>query len=84
MLVVNLDNIKRDDLYFCYSPNLYKFLKFIKFINPISSGIHRKKGTKFSVFIKTNELQDCLNEWKENKLSGVLAIPRIEGDVIDN
>ncbi len=82
MLAINLDNIDLKCLYFCYSPNLYKFLRFTKNIEPIHYGVHWSKGTKFTVFIKCEKLQICLTEWKENKENGVFAITKKVGDVI--
>jgi len=76
MICMNLDNIDKETLFFCYSPNLCEFIKLKTDLFPIYEGVHRKKGTKFIVFIKCDDLQNCLDEWKENKLKGIFAIPK--------
>jgi len=66
------------DFYFCYSKNLYKFLRFIKSIEPIDIKLDKKTNRKFSVFVKCDALQICLEEWKQNKELGKLVFPKTE------
>jgi len=77
MRVVNINEFSQDELFFCYSPNLYKFLRYKKDIEPIDIKVNRRTHKKYSVFIKSPELQNCLDEWKANKTNGIFAIRRI-------
>ena len=74
MLILNCKNISKTDLYYCYSPNLYKFLRFVKNIEPLKIGTHYRKATVFSVFYKSDNFKNCLGEWTDNKKNGIYAI----------
>jgi len=76
MKVVNTDVFNQDELFFCYSPNLYKFLRYKKDVEPIDIKVNRRTHKKYSVFIKSPELQTYLDEWKNNKINGDFAIRR--------
>ena len=80
MLVLNTDNINKKKLYPCYSSNLYKFLLYIKQIHPISIKVHYKTNKKFSLFVKTEELQNALTEWSNNKETNTLVFPKVGDD----
>lgn len=55
-----------NDLFFCYSINLYNFLKKDKQLNYILTGKHIKTDKQFWVFNKNQILLDALDEYKEN------------------
>lgn len=75
MLVINAEKIfSKYDLYFCYSPKLKKYLCNIKNISYISKGVNQDSGKSYWLFIRSDELVDCLKEWKENAENGVNAI----------
>ena len=82
MKVLNSDQVinpsDKQSFYNCYSRNLYKFLKYKKGIMEID--IRQNETTKkvYSVFIKCLELQNALDEWKQNKENGTLVFPKIE------
>jgi len=72
MKVDNWKELDEDKLFPCYSKNLYKFLRFHKKIIPIAIDTNKKNNKKFSVFVKGDELQKCLDEWAKNKEEGNL------------
>lgn len=78
MKIVDISKFNSDELFFCYSPNLYKFLRYKKDIMPIGIKVNQKTHKKYSIFVKSPDLQACLDEWKNNKITGKLAI---KGDV---
>lgn len=55
-----------NDLFFCYSINLYDFLKKEKQLSYILTGKHIKTDKQFWVFNKNKILLDALDEYKEN------------------
>lgn len=55
-----------NELFFCYSINLYNFLKKDKQLNYILTGKHIKTDKQFWVFNKNQILLDALDEYKEN------------------
>lgn len=82
MKITNIESVKKNIqtnqdtvFYYCYSPNLYKFLRWYKKIEPIDIGVHRITNKKYSIFIKCDILQKALIQWRQNKVTGNLAIP---------
>jgi len=51
--------------FYCYDPQLMKFLKFRKGINFICHGLHPKTLDPFWQFPKSDYLQACLNQWNQ-------------------
>ena len=81
---------KRDEVYYCGSRNLYRFLRYIKNIHeigikhvpkkshntdPPNKDIENIKYIKCYIFVKCQKLQECLLEWSENKVTGNLIFP---------
>lgn len=46
----------------------------MKDLHPIEVRVNNRTGKTYSVFVKGEQLQACLDEWKENKISGNLAV----------
>ena len=68
MFIRNIDDIDKNKLFYCKSPNLKRFLienHNIKYINK------KKNGFKYVwVFLKTEQLDIALSEWSQNKKDG--------------
>lgn len=80
MLILNEENLPKKKLYYCYSPPLNRWLKNVKNIFSIRSGIYKKpgefEGNAFEVYILCDELDRCLQEWTNNKINKTFAIVR--------
>ena len=80
MIIRNAEiNINPQNIYKCYSPLLCRFLEENKGIQHIFSGENNKNNKQYWLFIKTDELQQALKEWSENKSSGNLFFKREGG-----
>lgn len=67
MYVKNTEKeFSKDDLFFCYSPNLKKFLCKEKNIQYIAKGINSETKKTYWLFIKTDNLSLALTEWTNN------------------
>lgn len=66
MEVVNWKNMKKDDIYCCFSFPLYKFI-VAHGLEAIAKETHKKTGRTFSVFMKGEKLQALLTEWTANR-----------------
>lgn len=75
MFVANPEVIKQRKFY-CKSRNLKRFLCEIKNIRYISRKIDKKDGKIIWIFLKTNELDKALTEWRKNKETGNLAFSK--------
>ena len=75
MFVVNPETINEKKFY-CKSKNLKKFLCEIKNIKYISRQIDENDKKIVWIFLKTEELNKALLEWKKNKETGNLAFPK--------
>lgn len=64
----------KNDLYYCYSPKQKRFLCKNKNINYVARGIHNETGKTYWLFLKTNELANCLLEWSNNAKNNTKAI----------
>ncbi len=53
------------EFYYCYSTNLFKFLKMEKKINYNCSGLHEVTLRKFWQFKRDEELNQALVEYKQ-------------------
>jgi len=53
------------EYYYCYSTNLFKFLRLEKGFRYICSGLNEKTLRKFWQFERTEELGEALVEYKE-------------------
>lgn len=68
MKILNIKKMREKDLvYECYSQNLYKFLFLEKNIHPVDSFTHNTTKKMAWIFVKSERLQDALDEWKNNK-----------------
>ena len=56
---------KNEDFFYCYSPNLFKYLKMKKGINYICCGLNEKSFQKFWQFKRDEFLLRVLHEYKE-------------------
>jgi hypothetical protein len=57
----------QDNYFFCYSPNLYKHLKYNNNISYITKGINPSTKKTFWIFEKTDHLKQILNHWSLDK-----------------
>lgn len=60
-----MDNNRDSEFFYCYSTNLFKFLKMDKKINYICTGLHEKTMQKFWQFKTNGELIKSLAEYKQ-------------------
>jgi hypothetical protein len=75
MFAINAENeFGKDNLYYCYSPKLKKYLCKTKNISYIGKGINDETKRTYWLFIKTDELSKSLLEWSDNASKGVKAI----------
>jgi hypothetical protein len=64
MFVRNAENeFSKDDLFYCYSPKLKKFLCQVKNISYIGKGINSDTNKTYWLFIRNKELNISLDEW---------------------
>jgi len=75
MFVSNPESIKKEKFY-CKSKNLKRFLCEIKNIKYISRYVDKKDKKTVWIFLKTEELNNALAEWKNNKETGNLTFPK--------
>lgn len=68
--------IPKEDLYFCYSLNLHRFLKDDKEIYHINCGLNKKTNKMWFTYYKTDYLKECLKEWSLRKVTNNLYIVR--------
>ena len=59
--------MEQNDLFYCYSPKLKKFLTNTKNIRFLHQGINTSSNRSFWVFIRTDELGLALAEWTNTK-----------------
>lgn len=74
MFVVNPETIKEKKFY-CKSKNLKRFLCEIKKIPYISKSFNEESYKITWIFIKTQELDLALEEWRKRKETGDLVFP---------
>lgn len=55
--------ISKNDLYFCYSKNLFKFLKVGNGVSFICTGLHEKTLQQFWLFERSVELHELLRQY---------------------
>jgi hypothetical protein len=70
----NMDNgglhmINNSEYYYCYSTNLFKFLKMEKKISYNCSGLHEVTMRKFWQFKRDDELNQALADYKKNGIN---------------
>lgn len=66
--------IPNSDCYFCYSINLHMFLKNEKHIEHINCGVHKKTHKAWFAYLKTDYLDEALQEWTNRKKNGDMYI----------
>lgn len=76
MFIVNHESLDKTKLFFCKSPNLMKFLTEHKGLNYISSKQEDDSWKYVWFFVKGEELNSCLAEWKLNRDTGNLLFPK--------
>ena len=54
------------DFFYCYNKDVFKFLHYKKGIKYITIAINPVSLNTFSLFIKDDELQEALKEYKAN------------------
>lgn len=59
------DAFTKDDLFYCYSSRLKKFLGNTKSIRHIAKGVNEKTNKRFWLFFRTTELIEALDEWSK-------------------
>lgn len=53
------------EYFYCYSTNLFKYLKIEKKFNYICCGLHEKTLSKFWQFKRTEDLEIALQEYRD-------------------
>lgn len=67
MKIINFEEIvEKDDLYFCGSPNLKKFLEGNGIVS-ISSYTKKNTNKDIFIYIKSNKVKELLTIWSHNK-----------------
>lgn len=62
------------EYFYCYSRNLYSFLKLGKSVRYICTGLHVQTHQQFWVFERSDELHQYLTKYKERGVEkGVIA-----------
>ena len=61
-------NLKKSDLFYCYSGKLKRFLLKEKKIQYLHKGFNERTQKYFWVFTRNEELNNALTEWSRNKL----------------
>lgn len=61
---ITMGELSEKDFFFCYSKKLSKFLAY-KEIKYITRAINPVTKTMFSMYVKSNTLQNALDEYKE-------------------
>ena len=56
--------------FYCYSPQLYKFLKQEREFRYICTGINPKTNKRFWQFLGTEKLNNALEEYKQLQVQG--------------
>jgi hypothetical protein len=78
MFAINVEQtFSKEDLFYCYSPNLKKYLCKTKNISYIGRGMNSESNKTYWLFIKTQELSDSLLEWANNANNGIKAVKMI-------
>lgn len=57
--------VKNEMLFYCYSRKLSDFIYHESGIVPLTVAINPKSGRTFSLYAKSDKLQDCLDKYKE-------------------
>jgi hypothetical protein len=65
--ILNMSNQIQNNYFPCYSPNLYKYLKYNHNIPYIIKGINPNTNKTYWLFETTDQLQQILNQWSANK-----------------
>ena len=80
VLVKNAEQaFDKNDLFYCYSPKLKKYL-CNKNLSPIGRGQNQLTNKTYWLFIRSQELLDCLSEWELNAELGIKAIEQKNPD----
>jgi len=74
MKVMNWKALNKKDLFLCYSRPFCKFLEDNSILY-IDNDIDKKTNKQFFVFLKTQRLEECREQWRKNKIDGKLAFP---------
>lgn len=61
------DHMKRDYFY-CYSTNLFQYLRFVKNIDYICTGLHVDTKKQFWQFNYSKYIEEALNEYRGKKV----------------
>ncbi|PWW02515.1 hypothetical protein DFQ01_109140 [Paenibacillus cellulosilyticus] len=56
------------EYFYCYSTNLFRFLKMVKKINYICTALHERSFQQFWLFRSDEPLKDALREYRNNGL----------------
>lgn len=59
--------VKNEMLFYCYSKKLSDFIYHRSGIVPLTVAINPKSGRIFSLYSKSNKLQECLDKYNEQK-----------------
>jgi 3-deoxy-D-manno-octulosonic acid (KDO) 8-phosphate synthase len=59
------NQINSKSFFYCYDYNLTEFLRFTKGIDYIIKAKHPKTNRLFTMFYRTKELTEAIEEWKK-------------------
>jgi len=59
--------LQKNTLFYCYSGKLKSFLMYKKNLRYLHKGLNDKTQRNFWVFERSEELNDALTEWSQNK-----------------
>lgn len=57
--------ITNNDLFYCYSLSLHKFLNTTHNLTPLTVAINPKTGRKFSLYQRDSDLKRALDEYNQ-------------------
>ncbi len=60
-------NVTADDLFFCYSKRLSKFIHGKHGIKPLTTAKSPSSGILFSIYSKSESLQAAIDDYKKNQ-----------------
>ncbi|RUT43265.1 hypothetical protein EJP82_20840 [Paenibacillus anaericanus] len=66
-----MNTLNKHDFFYCYSLELFKFLKFQKNIDYVCTAYHERTHNKFWQFAGTDELQDAISEYRKLNKNGI-------------
>ena len=57
------------DLFYCYSKQLNKYINKHSNIKPLTLAINPKSGQRFSLYYRSNQLEDVLDRYRKESVT---------------